>query len=64
VELIGEFESVLATQVNVDQRHVWLLLREASKSLGAGRCHADDRDAAVLEQMARGLDEIRAVIND
>jgi hypothetical protein len=64
VELLSEFESVLRTQVNVDQRYVRSLLFEASKSLGAGRCHADDRDAAVLEQMTRGLDEIRAVIND
>jgi hypothetical protein len=64
VELLSEFESVLATEVNVDQRHVWSLLLEASKSLGAGRCHADDLDAAVLKQMARGLDEVRAVIND
>jgi hypothetical protein len=64
VELFSEVESVLPTEVNVDKRYVRSLLLEASQSLGAGRCHTDDCDAAVLEQMARGLDEIRAVIND
>jgi hypothetical protein len=64
VELLSEFESVLATEVNVNQRHVRSLLLEASKSLDAGRCHADNLDAAMLKQVARGLDEVRAVIND
>jgi hypothetical protein len=64
VELLSQFESALATEVNVDQRHVRSLFLEALKSFGAVRCHADDRDVAVLEQMARGLDEIRTVIND
>jgi hypothetical protein len=62
--LVREFESVLITEVNVDQRHVRSLLLEASQSLGAGRRRSNDPDAALLEQMARGLDEFRAVIND
>jgi hypothetical protein len=30
----------------------------------AGRGRADDSDALTLQQAARGVDEIRAVIND
>jgi hypothetical protein len=64
VQLLSEFEPVLPTEVDVDQRHVGSLLLEASKSLGAGRRHADYCDAVVLEEAARCVHEIRAVVND
>ena len=62
--MLGEFEAALAPEVDVNECHVRAQFIEVPQRLGAGRRHADDRDALALKQAPRGIDESRAVIND
>jgi hypothetical protein len=64
VQELGEFEPVLLTEINVDQRHVRPQLLDTPERLSAGRGHAGDRDPLTLEQIARSVAKGGAVIND
>ena len=64
MELLYYIEAAFAAEVDVDQCDVGPQFREAPKRLGAVRCRPNDRDVLALQQTARGVDEIRVVIND
>jgi hypothetical protein len=62
--LLGDIEPALASEVEVDQRHVWMQFFEAPECISSRRRDSDDREALALEQSACGGDEMGAVIND
>ena len=62
--MLGDVEATFATEVEIDQRHIRSQRLEASKRVSAGRGHANDSDAFVLQQPACGGYEMRAVVND
>ncbi len=64
MQVLGEFEPVLLTEINVDQRHVRPQILDTLERLSAGRGYADNGDALTFEQVARSVAKGGAVIND
>src|SRR4051812_33610600 len=59
-----EIEAVLASQVDVDERHVRPELVDETKRVGAVRRAPDDIPSFLHEERGSGLEEGAAVVND
>src|ERR1700742_2923271 len=64
VELHSYLEATLPAEIDVDQRHVRPQFLAQPQSFGACRGHANNRHALTLQQVAGGVDESGAVIDD
>jgi hypothetical protein len=63
-QLLREIEAVLASQVDVDERHVRPEHFDQPERLGAVRRDADDVHSFLLQERAGGLEERPAVVDD
>jgi hypothetical protein len=64
IELVGEIEAALASQVDVDERHVRAKLLDQLKGFGAVRGDTDYIHSFSLQERACALQEECAVIDD
>jgi hypothetical protein len=64
MELLREIEATLASQVDVDERHVRAKLLDEPNGLGAVRSDADYIHSFSFQECSCALQEERAVVDD